>query len=609
MATISMIKGNGGVPQPVYLSDAAVTAAYERVMGGLRARAAATQGLIESATNMGNALGRLMTRHGEKVMQNEDEVASATYRSDFSKFLFDMKEETLSGKDKEGKPVALDSEGALKKWCENARTRFEKWHEETMKKDAISPAGNRLGTKLKSAASEDMERFVFSTFSEHFRQNRVREKNTALSELEIPENYSSPESFAAAKRRAASLGATSEEVSAAAIKGRSMKIKSDIESLHQQWREKSAEEFLLGRTEALEEALKLIQTDFDGDWRVSADETAAADRLKATTERMFTLTKEGKAEAAERAVAAKMQSMRKSLEYAFIRRDADLLKKTKEYAEEMIRSVGTDSNRKWVEAYFDGDLVAAKNALTAFWEEAQKSVSKAYEIDYQKEQKARNEMIRVGTTEALDALLSGDPSRLDFLKSAGFENPTITVIDDARGVLPGAPVDAEGKTHRFTGTELLQVVEACRKAYSDNNPEELVFAANRLFSGKFALSASDLKLIRDVLQGAKEASPEQRAYADELFRELRNENIPSYSGKMTKARQDAEENARKAYFSALQKFYSACRKERMGLESKGGTVRKEIEPLVEELKSQIREGKTWDERVATMKRLMEVLGR
>ena len=38
MATISMIKNSTSVPQPVFLSDAAVEKAYNRAMGGVQLR-------------------------------------------------------------------------------------------------------------------------------------------------------------------------------------------------------------------------------------------------------------------------------------------------------------------------------------------------------------------------------------------------------------------------------------------------------------------------------------------------------------------------------------------------------------------------------------------
>jgi len=128
-----------------------------------------------------------------------------------------------------------------------------------------------------------------------------------------------------------------------------------------------------------------------------------------------------------------------------------------------------------------------------------------------------------------------------------------------------------------------------------------------------------------VLQGAKNATPEQREYADRIYLILSGESPVNAQGRpvdsSTKRRKDKaaqaygfstieayDKHSKDAYFKELEKFYDFCNEFNNGMDQKGSTFRQAIEERFPKIEEAILSGATWDRRLDMLRSLNIALG-
>lgn len=598
-----MLKNSAGAYQPTYLSDAAVANAYSRIIGSHQMRTRATQGLLESAGKAGEAVAHGAMREIAEIERNEDRVGTLEYQKALTSKMIDMRTRILSGE------VSLESEEALKAWCAGAKDSFADWHEEALKNDKISPAAQRKGSEWKAAMEADVEKFVFSVFSEKFRENRVREKDNALAAFETQEVYNAgPEAFDTAKELALEKGASLDEIEAAAIKGAFLNISAEMQRSIADLRKNGEEKFLLSRVDWLNEALAFVDAnaDADKDGELSFAEAKNAEVLKKSAQELSTVS------------ASELKDMReKRINDRFAKQRDQLQKEIRDENEHSLnnlrKQVFENSNAltaedPFVQAYFNGDVEAARFAIAEQWKETEKQYRDTYEVQAKKEQAARNDLACKAYAEILDACLAGNPDRIAELKKVlsikdGVELEKIIIPDDT-AILPGRAIRNGAKTHRVETWELVRIAEAARNAYSEKSPEELAYVVSQLTSGEIALTQSDARLIQSILTGSARVSTAQKVYADKLYRKLNASTFVSSSKEEVAKKQ---ENAMNAYMSALEKFYKFCLDTDLDLENEGSTFRAGIDSTMKELTEAIDKGHSWDRRLELLSSMQREL--
>jgi len=622
-----MIKNSTSVPQPVFLSDAAVEKAYNRAMGGVQLRSNALQGMISAGTKMGQQIAGAGIKYAAELEQNENEVAVAEYKKALSDKLFDYQERLLRGDDD------LSTEEKLSAWCKSVKEDFASWHDEVVEQDSIREGAKRVGQNLKTAMTEDVERFVRKAFATKFRENRTRERDEALSSLQTQEAFATPDTFAEAKERALAKGATPEQVLAASIEGAALKIQSDIDMQVASLKQWGEQEFLLGRADAIATTIEqciVPNVDLDGDGKINAQEAKLKSEAIKYANAAFSAGTE-----------SEQKDRRETRVYEFFAKERENLKtaiqkkhkwNVAEIDKDVLRRISeldtTKEGQDFVAAYFDGDVATAKKTMRERWDESKKQLENAWQSDYEKELKARNETQCTALAEALEMFLSGDSDAIDTLKKAGFAKKDgsllrFDVLPDDTDVLPGASSSAGGR--RPSAREFGRIIEACRTAYDGGSPEELAYVANMLFGSRMAFTNSDVRLISKVLQGAKNATPEQREYADRIYLILSGESPVNAQGRpvdsSTKRRKDKaaqaygfstieayDKHSKDAYFKELEKFYDFCNEFNNGMDQKGSTFRQAIEERFPKIEEAILSGATWDRRLDMLRSLNIALG-
>ncbi|MBQ8445125.1 MAG: hypothetical protein IJX22_01915, partial [Opitutales bacterium] len=189
----------------------------------------------------------------------------------------------------------------------------------------------------------------------------------------------------------------------------------------------------------------------------------------------------------------------------------------------------------------------------------------------------------------------------------------LTVLPDDTLIAPGTV--SESGVKRAASSDVLRIVEACRNAYSGQSPEELAYAATQIFGTGVAFTNADVRLFQKVLNGAKNATPEQREYADKIYSVLARETDAVRTKKKTAKNSYGASSAevydrqmKEAYFKELEKFYDFCTEFNLGLAEKGSSFRAEIERRFTEIDRAITNGAAWDKRLSMLESMNVSLG-
>ena len=604
MANIPTLQNSKAVATPVLLSDAAVERAYNRISRGNVAWANAVNGVFDAAAKTAYSGARLAVGIIDKIEHEEDALAKATYQKKMSDFFLDRQTEVLNGTAKMSNDVELGD------WVKSMSQSVESLHSSFLEDDSVKPASKRLGAFLKMEFQRQMNDFVQKNFASKYRENKVREKNAALFDLQNPDVYSNSDSTANALELARLKGATEDELSAARTNAAFLNISAGLERQFAEFQNLGTEEMLNTRVERLESALSFIRkaADVNGDG-LDVREQKLVDSFSADARQVFGMTEQKKITlqkyAARKMFAGLEEDLRKNIGHR-----GDVAKsQAKQALSEQLASLRTsEEGKKWVSTYFGGDFSAAEAAINQQWKEAESRIDSLYKIEFEKEKKAMREQQCKMYSEVLDLLFQGTSQSLACVREITNDpDLEINVLPDDSVLQPGHTDSGTGMT-RVSGPVMVEIVNACVRAYNGDNPEDLVWAINQLRDKNACFSRADIALVSRALAGGNKYGAALGRYVDDLRAVLvtPEREYKVYKGVVADEK-NADKHAMNAYFAGLNKLLDVLDNHDVGAGTKGTSLYDAVEPVKKQLIEELKEGKSWDRRLELLQEFGSLL--
>lgn len=604
MANIPTLQNSKAVATPVLLSDAAVERAYNRISRGNVAWANSVNGAFDAAAKTAYTGARLAVGVIDKIEREEDALAKATYQKKMSDFFLNRQTEVLMGK------VPMSNDEELGAWMKKMSASVDALHTQFLEDNSVNPASRRLGVHLKTEFQRQMNDFVQKNFALKYRENKIREKDLALADLQNPDVYSNPESTANALNLARLKGASEDELAAARTNAAFLNIGAGLDRQIAEFQNLTTEQMLQTRAERLEKSLSFIRRTAD----VNKDgldvrEQKLVDSFSDQARRAFAITDKAKIAMQKDAVRKLFVKEEDALRETIGRLGGVAKSQAKQQLNERLATLRTsDDGKKWVAVYFDGDFSAAESAIAQQWKETESRIASLYEIEPEKEIKAMREQQCKLYSEVLDAMFKGDHEELSRLKQITHDpDLQIKILPDGSNLAPGQTNDS-GET-RVSGRAMFEIVNACVRAYNGENPYDLVWAIHQLRDEKTFFSRSDIALISRALAGGNKYGGELHRYVGEL-RDVLAGVERRYTPRLgrTDDEKNAEKHAMNAYFAGVNQLLDVLDNHDVGAGTKGTSLYDAIEPVKKQLIESIKTGQSWDRRLELLQDFGSLLG-
>lgn len=604
MANIPTLQNSKAVATPVLLSDAAVERAYNRISRGNVAWANSVNGAFDAAAKTAYIGARLAVGVIDKIEREEDALAKATYQKQMSDFFLERQTEVLMGK------VPMSNDEELGAWMKKMSASVDALHTQFLEDNSVNPASRRLGVHLKTEFQRQMNDFVQKNFALKYRENKIREKDLALADLQNPDVYSNADTTANALELARLKGASEDELAAARTNAAYLNINAGLERMFAEFQNLATEEMLNTRVDRLESALSFIRNaaDINRDG-LDVREQKLVDAFSTDARKVFGMTEQKKITLQKQAVRKMFAKQEEDLRNNIALQGDVAKSRSKQALTERIAELRTtEEGKKWVATYFDGDFSAAEASIQQQWKDAESRIDSLYGIEYEKEKTAMREQQCRLYSEVLGLMFQGTPEALTELRKITPDKKfSVNILSDGADLKPGATGE-NGKT-RVSGKVMVEMVNACVRAYKGENPDDLLWVVNRLRDENTCFSRSDIALVSRALAGGNKYGFELARYVGELREVLSSPEREYRALKGTLAdEKNADKHAMNAYFSGLNKLLDVLDNHDVGAGTSGTSIYEAVEPVKNDLIKAIKDGHAWDRRLELLQKFGSLLG-